>query len=311
MTHSPAVRAGETLDPKAANIQYHDAAARSYDAKWAITFDERCIRHVRARAGWMLPDSRYERVLDVGAGTGFFIINLWLAGFVGEAHACDISAGMLAACAESARTVGCDISVQTADVERLPHDDGTFDLVIGHAILHHLPHPETALKEIHRVLAPGGQLLLAGEPTQTGDRLARGVGRLTWKAWRFAARFVPALRKPDPPREEALTEDQRVLRDLEWAVDLHTFEPGALERMATMAGFEEVRVETEEFASSLVGWAVRTIEAEAPPGLLGTRWGIFAYRTYLALSTLDRALYKVLPRDWFYNALLYGRKHGR
>lgn len=299
----------ETLDPKTANVLYHDAAARSYDAKWAISFDERCIRYVRERAQRMLPARKYHRVLDVGSGTGFFIVNLWLAGFVGEAHACDISPGMLAACAESARTVGCDISLRTGDAERLPYEDASFDLVVGHAILHHLPEPQTALREIHRVLAPGGDLLFAGEPTRIGDRLAKRVGRLTWKAWRTAAWCAPALRRPQPPPEDSLTENQRLLRDLEWVVDLRTFEPADLEGMARSVGFEDVRVETEELASSLVGWAVRTIEAEAPPGLLRARWANFAYRTYLALSAIDHAvLYRVLPREWFYNALLYGRK---
>ena len=300
-------RTEQPVDAKTANVLYHDAAARTYDAKWAIGFDERCVRYVRERAEWMLPGTRYGRVLDVGSGTGFFILNLWLAGFVGEPHACDISPGMLAVCAESARRIGCDISLRTADTEHLPHDDATFDLVVGHAVLHHLPDPEGALREMHRVLAPGGALFLAGEPTRIGDRLARGVGRLTWKAWRTAAGLFPALRKPEPPSGDGLTEDQRLLHDLEWAVDLHTFDPAGLERMARGAGFEDVRVETEELASSLVGWAVRTIEAEAPPGLLGARWGRFAYRTYLALSALDRRLYTVLPRDWFYNAMLSAR----
>jgi ubiquinone/menaquinone biosynthesis C-methylase UbiE len=305
----PSVERKRPLDPKTANVLYHDAAARSYDAKWAIAFDERCVRYVRERAERMLPDRRYRRALDVGSGTGFFILNLWLAGFVDEPHACDISPGMLAACAESARTVGCDISLRTGDAEGLPYEDGAFDLVAGHAFLHHLPEPEAALGEIHRVLAPGGAMLLAGEPTRTGDRLARNVGKLTWKAWRAASRFVPRLRRPEPPRDDELTEDQRLLRDLEWSVDLHTFDPAGLDRMAQSVGFQDVRVETEELASSLVGWAVRTIEAEAPPGLLDTRWANFAYRTYLALSALDRSvLYKALPRDWFYNALLYARK---
>jgi ubiquinone/menaquinone biosynthesis C-methylase UbiE len=297
------------IDPKTANILYHDAAARSYDAKWAIAFDERCIRYVRERAERMLPTRSYHRALDVGCGTGFFILNLWLAGFVREPHACDISPGMLAACAESARTVGCDLSLRTADAERLPYDDESFDLVVGHAFLHHLPEPEAALREMHRVLTPGGELLVAGEPTPTGDRLARGIGRLTWNTWRAAARYVPVLRKPEPLFEDALTEEQRLLRDLEWAVDLHTFEPMVLERMVRWAGFEDVRVETEELASSLAGWAVRTVEAEAPPGLLGIRWANFAYGTYLVLSRLDRqVLYPVLPREWFYNVLVYGRK---
>lgn len=302
-------RAESILDPKTANLLYHDAAARSYDAKWAIAFDERCIRYVRGRAQWVLTKTKYGRVLELGAGTGFFILNLWQAGYVGQASACDISPGMLAICAESARRVGCDVSLRTADAENLPYANGSFDLVIGHAILHHVPDPEAALKECYRVLAPGGELLIAGEPTRIGDRLAKGVGRITWKAWRVAARFLPGFRKPDPLTDEALTQDQRLLRDLEWVVDLHTFDPSELERMARRAGFEQVRVETEELISSLVGWAVRTIEAEAPPGLLGSRWATFAYRAYLALSALDRSvLSRALPRDWFYNALLYGRK---
>jgi ubiquinone/menaquinone biosynthesis C-methylase UbiE len=299
----------EAIDPKTANILYHDAAARSYDAKWAIGFDERCIRHVRERAERMLPAKTYRRALDVGCGTGFFIVNLWLAGFVREPHACDISPGMLAICAESARTVGCDVSLRTADAELLPYEDESFDLVVGHAFLHHVPEPEAALREMHRVLAPGGELLVAGEPTPTGDRLARGIGRLTWMTWREAARYVPALRRPEPPPRDVLTEDQRLLRDLEWAVDLHTFDPKTLERMVRWAGFEDVRVETEELASSLAGWMVRTIEAEAPPGLLGVRWANFAYGTYLTLYRLDRhVLYRLLPREWFYNVLVFGRK---
>src|SRR5207249_8069394 len=130
-----------TLDPKAANLRYHDAAAAGYDAKWSISFDDRCIDYVRERAARMLPGRRYGRVLEVGAGTGFFLLNLWQAGFVGEAHACDISPGMLAVCAENARRLGCHVELRTGDAERLPYGEGEFDLVVGHAFLHHLRDP--------------------------------------------------------------------------------------------------------------------------------------------------------------------------
>jgi ubiquinone/menaquinone biosynthesis C-methylase UbiE len=296
------------LDPKTANMLYHDAAARSYDAKWAISFDDRCIGYVRQRADRMLPRRRYERVLEVGCGTGFFLINLWQAGYVGEAHACDISPGMLAVCAESARSVGCDVRLRVADAENLPYDDASFDLVVVHAALHHVPDLGAAFREIHRILLPGGAVLIAGEPTRLGDRMAKTVGRWTARAMRSAARLVPRLRKDELPAGE-LEGDQRTLRDLEWHVDLHTFVPGEVAALAERSGFGEVRIETEELASSLVGWAVRTIEAEAPPGLLGARWGELAYRTYLRLYSLDASvLYGVLPKALFYNLLLYGQK---
>jgi len=297
------------IDAKRANILYHDAAAKAYDAKWAISFDERCIAYVRDRAERMLPERRYGRALEVGCGTGFFLLNLWQAGFVGEAHATDISSGMLQVCLESARTIGCDLRARTADAECLPFADGTFDLVVGHAVLHHLPQPERALAEAHRVLAPGGALLIAGEPSRAGDRLARHVGRATSRAFRAAASIAPRLRKPmasGPP-----TDDERVLSELEWRVDVQTFEPDALAAMACRAGFVDVRVEAEELVSSVVGWAVRTIEAEAPDGLLGERWARFAYRTYLALYRVDRAvLYGIVPKRLFHNVLISGSRGG-
>jgi ubiquinone/menaquinone biosynthesis C-methylase UbiE len=255
----------------------------------------------------MLPRRHYERVLDVGCGTGFFLLNLWQAGFVGEAHACDISPGMVAVCAESARTIGCDARLRVADVEDLPYEDESFDLVTAHAVVHHIPDPRGALTELLRVLRPGGALLVAGEPSTLGDRMAKATGRWTATAMRAAAEVVPRLRRPASNGHE-LDADQRTLRDLEWDVDLHTFSPRELAGLAQGAGFDSVRTETEELVSSLVGWAFRTVEAEAPPGLLGARWAGFAYRTYLRLYELDVLLSRFLPRELFYNVLLYGER---
>jgi ubiquinone/menaquinone biosynthesis C-methylase UbiE len=295
------------IDPKTANILYHDAAARGYDDKWSISFDERCVAYVRDRAERMLPESSYDRVLEIGSGTGFFLLNLWQAGFVKEAHATDISAGMLAACGENARRLGCDIKLRTADAEGLPFDEGSFDLVIGHAFLHHLPEPRAALTDVYRVLAPGGAMFFAGEPTRLGDRLAGVAKKAVHTGMRLAGIIRPDLVKPPLPPPS--TEDEEILRELEFAVDLHTFEPKTVERWAREIGYVDVRTQTEEFLSSLGGWAVRTFEAEVRPGLLGERWGQFAYRTYLRLYDIDRRyLSRFLPKRAFYNLLLYAEK---
>ena len=298
----------EGLDPKRANLLYHDAAARTYDDKWAISFDDRCIRYVGDRASRMLPERHYERVLEIGCGTGFFILNLWQAGFVGRPFACDLSPGMLAVCAENARRVGCDLDLRTGDAERLPYAEGSFDLVVGHAFLHHLPDPERALSEARRVLRPGGAILFAGEPTRRGDRLAKAVGRATHRALRLARMAVPAFRQPTSARSPS---EERALADLEWDVDLHTFVPHLVAAMAERQGFDQVRVETEELVSSVFGWAVRTFEAEAPRELLGARWAGFAFRAWRSLYALDAAiLYRLVPKSLFYNLLVYGEKRG-
>lgn len=296
------------LDPKTANIRYHDAAAESYDGKWAISFDERSLAYVRERAERMLPRDRYGSVLEIGSGTGFFLLNLWQAGYVEEAHATDISPKMLQVCAESARRIGCDLRVRVADAERLPYDDGSFDLVTGHAFLHHIPDPAASLREMLRVVRPGGAVLIAGEPTRAGDRIAGVAKRVAHRGFALADRLVGGLRRPsDPPPS---TDAERALRDLEFAVDLHTFEPAEVAAWARDAGFARVRTETEELVSGIFGWAVRTIESQARADLLGPRWAEFAYRTWLRLYRLDEVLYRVVPHRLFYNLLLYAERPG-
>ena len=68
---------------------------------------------------------------------------------------------------------GFDVDGRVADAERIPYDDDTFDLVVGHAVLHHIPDVELALREVLRVLKPGGRFVFAGEPTPIGDWYAR------------------------------------------------------------------------------------------------------------------------------------------
>jgi len=295
------------IDAKEANLRYHDAAARDYDAKWSISFDERCIDYVRERAERMLPKRAYGRVLEVGAGTGFFLLNLWQSGFVGEAHATDLSPGMLAACSRNAAMLGCGLRTAAGDAEALPYADCSFDLVVGHAFLHHLPDYGAALAEMRRVLRPGGALLIAGEPTRLGNRIASVAKRAAAAGMRAADRVRPGIAAA-PPGEPS-TEEQRILRDLEWRVDLHTFEPADLAGVARALGFTGVRVETEELVSGLFGWAVRTVEAQARPGLLDERWAWFAYRNWQRLYRFDqRYLYRVVPKRAFYNLLLYGER---
>lgn len=295
------------FDPKTANVLYHDAAAESYDAKWAISFDPPAQAYVRKRAERMLPRSRYERVLEPGAGTGFFLLNLWQTGFVQEAHATDISEGMLAVCRANAERLGCSVETRAGDAEELPYPDGTFDLVAGHAFLHHLPDPPAALAEMYRVLRPGGTLFIAGEPTLWGDRLAGVAKRAARTAFRLTDR-LPGVRIRREEAPSPSSDADRVLQDLQFDVDLHTFDPRQVDAWLRETGFRGVRLETEELIASLFGWTVRTIEAEARPGLLGPRWARFAYRGWRALYRVDDALRGVIPSRLFYNLLLVAEK---
>jgi hypothetical protein len=119
------------------------------------------------------------------------------------------------------------------------------------------------------------------------------------------------LRRPSISESGGSQMDE-VLAGLEHEVDLHTFRPKDVEHMATLAGFDEVEVVTEELTANWVGWAVRTIEGAVRPGLLGMRWAMTAFRTYLALHRFDdEVLARVVPRGLFYNLILHARKPSR
>ena len=79
-------------------------------------------------------------------------------------------------------------TTRAADAEALPFEDESFDLVFGHAVLHHLPDLDQAFREFHRVLAPGGRVVFAGEPSRYGDRIAAVPKRAASRARAALAR---------------------------------------------------------------------------------------------------------------------------
>jgi ubiquinone/menaquinone biosynthesis C-methylase UbiE len=298
-------------DPKLANVLYHDWEAGTYDEKWSISYDERCISYARDRftaafPGW--DGKPFDSALELGCGTGFFLLNLAQAGVLSRTggHVTDISPGMVEVAVRNAEGLGLRVEGRVADAERLPYDDATFDLVVGHAVLHHIPDVELALREVLRVLRPGGRFVFAGEPTRYGDVVARRLSRWTWKATRTAGK-VPLLQGwIKPPAELAKSSDAAVLEAL---VDLHTFPPSELRRTALRAGAVDVEVRTEELTASWFGWPVRTFEAAVADGRLGWGWAMFAYRSWQRLSALDaKVMTRVVPAGLFYNALVTGVK---
>lgn len=294
-------------DPKVANIVYHDWEASTYDEKWSISYDERCISYARDRYVHIAGDGGWpaQRMLEIGAGTGFFTLNLMQAGLAQSAVVTDISQGMVDVAVRNGRALGLDVTGQAADAEALPFGDGEFDLVIGHAVLHHIPDLDLAFREILRVLRPGGRFVFCGEPTQRGDLIARRLSTLTWWATGKVTR-LPGLRERFARTSEELAQSSEEAR-LESVVDLHTFDPDELSRLALRAGAVDVETVTEELTASWFGWPVRTLEAAVKPGSLGWGWAMFAYRTWMALDAVDRrALSRVVPDEFFYNVSVTG-----
>ncbi|GGG06093.1 methyltransferase type 11 [Rhodococcoides trifolii] len=295
-------------DTKLAQVLYHDWEAETYDDKWSISYDERCIDYARGRfdavaGGEKLP---YGRALELGCGTGFFLLNLMQGGVAATGSVTDLSPGMVKVALRNAENLGLDVDGRVADAETIPYDDDTFDLVVGHAVLHHIPDVEQSLREVLRVLKPGGRFVFAGEPTTVGNFYARWLGRLTWETTTRATRlpFLADWRKS----QTELDESSRAAA-LEAVVDLHTFDPAELENIARAAGAVGVQAKTEEFAAALLGWPVRTFEAAVPAEKLGWGWAKFAFNGWKSLSWVDdKVLKHVVPRGFFYNVMITGVK---
>jgi SAM-dependent methyltransferase len=291
------------------NTRYHDVAAESYDAKWGIDFGEvgqaQVLGKLRKLLGSEL-DEGFERSLEIGSGTGYFSLNLLQSGVVAEVTCTDISPGMVATLARNAQRLGLDVRSARADAESLPFPDRSFDLVLGHAVLHHLPNLRRAFAEFHRVLRPGGRIAFAGEPSRLGDRIAaypkRGAGVVA-PAWR---RMLGARSAPPPSAHDEI---QRHDHDLERFVDIHAFQPSDLSRLARRSGFVDISVRGEELTANWFGWFNRSLEASAAAEDVPMLWRKYAFHGYLMLQKVDeRLLEPVLPPSIFYNLLLSARR---
>ncbi|MBS1880768.1 MAG: methyltransferase domain-containing protein [Actinobacteria bacterium] len=293
---------------KDVNTRYHDAAAEDYDAKWGIDFGGVGQRQVRLKLvkalGGIEGDQRFGDALEIGSGTGYFSLNLVQLGLIERLTATDISPGMLKRLAATAEALDLeDVTTVTTEAERLPFADESFDLVFGHAVLHHIPDLDRAFAEFRRVLRPGGMIAFAGEPSRYGERLAtlpKRTGLLVAPAWR---RLVGA-------RTRAVAEaDQSHDHSLEGEVDVHAFAPADLRRLLGEAGFEQPRVGGEELLANAWGWGLRTVESSAEPESIPFRWRRFAFSSYIALQKVDTSVLEPhLPAELFYNLLVSARK---
>ncbi len=288
------------------NTRYHDGAAAQYDAKWGIDFGpigrQQVLGKLRKALGEPLPV--FDRSLEIGAGTGYFSLNLLQAGVVRAAVCSDISPGMMETCASNASRLGLDVETVVTDAEALPFEDESFDLVLGHAVLHHLPDLDQAFREFSRVLRPGGTVYFAGEPSRIGDRIATypksGATKLA-PLWRRLLRARAAA--------EGHTDGGAENHQLEAVVDVHAFVPEDLRAHASQAGLTDVKVRGEELLANWFGWANRALESTAEPEDVPWLWRQYAYRGYLAFQAVDRALLESrLPPQIFYNLIVSATK---
>jgi 2-polyprenyl-3-methyl-5-hydroxy-6-metoxy-1,4-benzoquinol methylase len=110
-----------------------------------------------ARYWWASALADGRRVLDAGCGMGYGT-NLMAAAGATEAVGVDVAEGVV----EAARARAADRArFEAADVRELPFEDGAFDLVVCFEVIEHIESPADTLRELARVLAPDGVLVVS------------------------------------------------------------------------------------------------------------------------------------------------------
>ncbi len=126
---------------------------------------------------------RGQRVLDVACGTGVVAITAARRG--ATASAIDLTPTLLERARENARLAAVDVDFREGDVEQLPYDDGSFDVVVSQFGHMFAPRPEVAVAEMLRVLKRGGTIAFSTWPPEL----------LVGRTFHLVARYAP----PPPP----------------------------------------------------------------------------------------------------------------
>lgn len=157
---------------------FWDRWARFYDlAEW---INRKVNTAAASRVAELVPPG--GAILDCAAGTGEF--SLAAAQRAGRVLCTDLSEAMLKQARKKAERRGAsNISFAARDITALPDPDDSYDAVIAANVLHLLPRPETAVRELWRVTAPGGRLILptylqgkTGTAYKTLIKIYQGVG---------------------------------------------------------------------------------------------------------------------------------------
>jgi ubiquinone/menaquinone biosynthesis C-methylase UbiE len=182
----------------------------------------------------LLPLHGSERVLDVGCGAG--ALAFAVSPGAREVVAIDSDAAMV----EIARThAPSNVRVELGDGERLPFEDGEFDVAATLRTLHHTPHPGRLVTELVRVTKPGGMLLVVDQLAPVDENEARALNEFERARDASTSRVLPEHELRELFAQLGLTvaraEVDREPRDLAAYLDLAGCEGADRDRVARLA----------------------------------------------------------------------------
>ncbi|HLI95042.1 MAG TPA: class I SAM-dependent methyltransferase [Candidatus Baltobacteraceae bacterium] len=225
-----------------ANIEVHTRMADRYDAD-EPHFRPENQRKVRTVMEGLAKRCGGGRLLDVGCGTGF-IINLTHDLF-DEIDGIDITPAMLARVGQ-----WNNVRLHTCAAEELPFADAAFDMASSYAFMHHVADHNRVLKEIARVLRPGGLFYIDLEPNKLFWSAMVGLERnAQGKYSDILSREIDSVLHTDESVENEFGIASQTFKDAEPIKSvLGGFDPHEFESAALGAGFSSCEVTFDWYA---------------------------------------------------------------
>lgn len=162
---------------------YRGPGMEGFVARWYASLTSKSMDEFKALARRVAKDlpPRAE-VLEVAPGPGFFAIELAKLGAY-RIEGLDISKTFVEIATETARHAGVNVGFHEGDAAMMPFSDGSFDFLLCRAAFKNFAKPVDALREMYRVLKPGGRALIIdlrkdappGSVTQAVDEMHLGV----------------------------------------------------------------------------------------------------------------------------------------
>ena len=178
---------------------YKGAGMEGWTARWYAKTRRNDMESFREAAQRVAQKLRKGScVLEVAPGPGFFAIELAKLGNF-QITGLDISRTLVDIATENARKTGVTVDFQLGNASAMPFGDESFDFIYCSAAFKNFTEPVKALDEMHRVLRPGGEAVIADlrkdTPIEEIDRYVEQSGRGKVDGWLTKMAFRVLLLK--------------------------------------------------------------------------------------------------------------------
>lgn len=218
----------------ASNRRYYDAVAGHYDGWHVEVGSAKIVDEVnRERLFAVVGERRFCRALDLACGSGRVLP--WLADLAESRWGLDLSRGLL----RIAQGRNIDVNLVEGEVLNLPFPNASFDLVVINGGLHHFFNLQDVVREVGRILEPGGLFAVLGEPQAGWQRLDNPFFVLSSLIFALGRPFLHAWR---------VIQDQKLVnKGLCREPDAEAISPRGLEACCRAAGVRTINLSTYDF----------------------------------------------------------------